>query len=203
VNNSVNKNFQPQLQLSCHRHLPQYSFDPPPMKQLSWVRFQWDLSAFPANGSPLPPRYQIAPAVDHDVAELRKLFSTAFVLDSTWNAAIDEVLATVQTWLDRAFASRTSICLALRHGTRIIGASVVVGDPEADHHLTPGPCILIEYRNRGFGTHLLRSSLRLLREQSFSRAVAITRQNSIVARYLYPKFGGVAVPIDFPNLLAA
>jgi ribosomal protein S18 acetylase RimI-like enzyme len=173
------------------------------MKYSSWVRFQWDLSAFPAASSPLPPRYQIAPAAEHDSAELRKLFSRAFTLDSTWNAAVDEVLATVHTWLDCAFASRASICLALRHGTRIIGASVVVGEPEADNHLTPGPCILVEYRNRGFGTHLLRNSLRLLREQSFSRAVAVTRQNSIVARYLYPKFGGIAVPIDFPNLLAA
>ena len=173
------------------------------MKHSSWVRFQWDLSACPADGSPLPARYQIAPASAHDAQQLRKLFSTAFTLDSTWNATIAEVLATVQTWLERALASGTSTCLALRHGTRIIGASVVLGDPEADNHLTPGPCILVEYRNRGFGTHLLRSSLRLLREQSFSRAVAITRQNSIVARYLYPKFGGVAVAIDFPNLLAA
>jgi GNAT superfamily N-acetyltransferase len=173
------------------------------MKHVSWVRFQWDLSAFPASDSPLPARYQIAPAVDHDAAELHTLFSRAFMLDSSWNAAVDEVLATVQRWVERAFASRTSVCLALRHGTRIIGASVVVADAEADNHLTPGPCILVEYRNRGFGTHLLRSSLRLLREQSFSRAVAITRQNSIVARYLYPKFGGVAVPVDFHNLLAA
>jgi hypothetical protein len=173
------------------------------MKHVTWVRFQWDLSAFPANGSPLPPRYQIAPAAGDDAPELRKVFSRAFMLDSTWNAAVDEVLATVQTWLDGAFASRASVCLALRHGTRIIGASLVMGDPQVDNHLTPGPCILVEYRNRGFGTHLLRSSLRLLREQSFSRAVAITRQNSIVARYLYPKFGGVAAPIDLPNLLAA
>ncbi|HET9418811.1 MAG TPA: hypothetical protein VFO30_05675, partial [Chthoniobacterales bacterium] len=112
------------------------------MKHSSWIRFQWDLSAFPANGSPLPPRYQIAPASGHDVEQLRKLFSTAFTLDSTWNAAVDEVLATVQMWLERAFASRTSTCLALRHCTRIIGASVVLGEPEADNHLTPGPCIL-------------------------------------------------------------
>lgn len=173
------------------------------MKHVSWVRFQWDLSAFPANGSPLPSHYKIAPAAEHDAPELRKLFSRAFMLDSTWNAAVGEVLASVQTWLDCAFASRTSICLALRHGTRIIGASVITGDAEADNNLAPGPCILVEYRNRGFGTHLLRRSLRLLREQSFSRAVAITRQNSVAARYLYPKFGGVAGPIDFPNLLAA
>jgi hypothetical protein len=170
---------------------------------VSWVRFQWDLSAFPATDSPLPPRYQIAPAIADDTPELRKLFSRAFMLDSNWNAAVDEVLATVRSWLDRAFASRTSVCLTLRHGTRIIGASVVVADAEAANNLTPGPCILVEYRNRGFGTHLLRSSLHLLREQSFSRAVAITPQNSIVARYLYPKFGGIAVPIDLPNLLAA
>jgi GNAT superfamily N-acetyltransferase len=173
------------------------------MKQLNWVRFQWDLTAFPAAGRRLPEHYQIAPATNEDEAELRKLFSSTFVLDSTWNAAIDEVLATVQTWLDRAFTSGTNVCLTLRHGSRIIGASVVVPDPEADNHLAPGPCILMEYRNRGFGTHLLESSLRLLREQSFSRAVAVTRQNSPVARYLYPKFGGVGVPVNLPNLLAA
>jgi hypothetical protein len=173
------------------------------MKQLSWVRFQWDLSAFPAAGLPLPQHYQIAPTTNEDEPELRKLFSSTFVLDSTWNAAMDQVLLTVQAWLDRAFTSQTSVCLALRHGSRIIGASVVLPDPEADNHLAPGPCMLMEYRNRGFGTLLLESSLRLLREQSFSRAVAVTRQNSPVARFLYPKFGGVAVPTDLANLLAA
>jgi hypothetical protein len=172
-------------------------------KTLNWVRFQWDLTAFPAAGSPLPVHYQIAPATGENEPELRKLFSSAFVLDSTWNAAMDEVLMTVQKWLDRAFASRISTCLALRHGSRIIGASVVVADPEAENHLAPGPCMLMEYRNRGFGTLLLESSLRLLREQSFSRAVAVTRENSPVARYLYPKFGGVSVPANLPNLLAA
>jgi len=173
------------------------------MKSLTWVRFQWDLSAFPATSSPLPPHYQINPASAADEAELRKLFSSAFVLDSTWNAAMEEVMAALGNWLDQAFASSTTVCLALRHGSRIIGASVVVPQPESDNHLAPGPCVLMEYRNRGFGTLLLESALRLLREQSFSRAVALTRENSLVARYLYPKFGGVGVPITEPNLLAA
>ena len=173
------------------------------MKLLNWVRFTWDLSKLPPIVSELPGHYQIALATKEDENELRKVFSSSFVLDPIWNPAMREVMLTIQAWLDHAFASEKSMCLALRHGSRIIGASVLSLDPGADNHLAPGPCILMEYRNRGFGTRLLESSLKSLREAGLLSAIGIARENGPVARFLYTKFGGVPAPADLMPLLAA
>ena len=173
------------------------------MKLLNWVRFTWDLGKLPPIVSELPDHYQIGPATNQDENELRKVLSSAFVLDPTWNPAMGEVMLTIQSWLDHAFTSEKSTCLALRHGSRIIGASVLSLDPEADNHLAPGPCILMEYRNRGFGTRLLESSLKSLREAGLLSAIGIARENAPVARFLYTKFGGVPGPADIMPLLAA
>ena len=80
-------------------------------------------------------------------------------------------------WLERAFEpEKSGICLALRHGLRMIGASILVPDPTAGNHLTPGPCVLMEYRNRGLGTALLEESLRQLRAAGLSRAAGLTKK---------------------------
>lgn len=173
------------------------------MKLLSWVQFEWDLTAFPKTAVRLPEHYQISPATTDDDAGLRKLFTSAFLLDPSWNPAIGQTMQTIQPWLDNAFASETKSCLALRHGHRIIGASIVVSDPTAENHFAPGPCVLIEYRNRGFGTALLQSSLKSLLDSSLAKAFAVTRPNAPVAKFLYPKFGGLPTLIDAMPLLAA
>jgi GNAT superfamily N-acetyltransferase len=173
------------------------------MKLLNWVQFTWDLTEFSHLGPSLPEHYQIAPVTKENEKELRKTFSSAFLLDPNWNPAVGETIQTIQSWLDRAFASETSVCLALRHGSRIIGASVLAVDPDAESHLAPGPCVSMEYRNRGFGTALLTASLKLLHEKGLTRAIGITRANVPVTRFLYPKFGGVGVPTDVRTLLAA
>jgi hypothetical protein len=169
----------------------------------NWVRFTWDLSELASVDSSLPEHYQISPATAEDEKELRKVFTTSFLLDPTWNPTIGEAMQTIQTWLDRAFASDKTMCLALRHGVRVIGAAVLSLDPEADNHLAPGPCILMEYRNRGFGTRLLESSLKLMREAGFAHAVGVARENSPVAKFLYPKFHGTMAAVEIAPLLAA
>ena len=173
------------------------------MKLLNWVQFEWDLSAFRDVDLELPKHYQIAQATKEDETAVRKVFSSAFLLDPSWNPAIAKTMQTIQPWLDPAFESSTKICLALRHGLRIIGASVISTDPTAESHLMPGPCILIEYRNRGLGTALLRSSLKLLVDSGLTKAFAITRENVPVTKFLYPKFGGVAIATNAAALLAA
>ncbi len=173
------------------------------MKLFNWVQFEWDLSAFPAGKSGLPAHYQIAQATKEDEVGVRKVFSSALRLDPTWNPAIAQTMQTVQPWLDQLFVSESKICLALRHGARIIGASLVSTDPAGDNHLAPGPCVLMEYRYRGFGTALLQSSLRLLADSGLTKALGITRPNVPVAKFLYPKFGGIASVIDPAPLLAA
>ena len=173
------------------------------MKLVNWVRFSWDLTKLPPQNRELPEHYEFAPASREDEAELRKVISRSIVLDATWNAAMQEVMQTINAWLDGAFASPTSILLALRHGTRIIGASILSPDSSGENHFTPGPCVLVEYRNRGFGTGLLEHSLRALREAGVTRAIAVSKENAPVAKFLYPKFNGVLTPGDHKPLLAA
>ncbi|MDQ2824007.1 MAG: GNAT family N-acetyltransferase [Verrucomicrobiota bacterium] len=173
------------------------------MKLLNWVRFTWDLRKLSPADLQLPEHYQITPATGEDETELRKVFSTSFLLDPTWNPAIGEVMHKLHNWLDGAFAGDNTTCLALRHGTRIIGAAVLCLDPDALSHLAPGPCILVEYRNRGFGTCLLESSLRLMREAGLTNAIGLARENAPVAKFLYPKFQGIIASNDVTRLLAA
>jgi GNAT superfamily N-acetyltransferase len=169
----------------------------------NWVRFRWDLTELAPADSLLAEHYHISPATKEDEKELRKVFTTSFLLDPTWNPTIGEAMQTIQAWLDHAFASEKTNCLALRHGGRVIGAAVLSLDPGADNHLAPGPCILMEYRNRGFGTRLLESSLKLLREAGLTHAIGVARQNSPVAKFLYPKFDGTMAAVDTARLLAA
>jgi ribosomal protein S18 acetylase RimI-like enzyme len=173
------------------------------MKLVEWVRFSWDFVNLPALDLELPPHYRIEAARAEDQKELGQVISRCFRLDPVWSPALHETLQMVEGWLGRALLSDRHLCLALRHGTRIIGASVLSLDPESDNHLSPGPCISMEYRNRGFGSRLLEHSLNALREAGVERAFALTRANTSVARFLYPKFHGISAPLDRTPLLAA
>lgn len=174
------------------------------MKLLNWVRFTWDLNSLPPGPVELPNHYTIAPArKEDDEKAIRKVLSCSFLLDPAWNPAIAEVMHSLQSWLDRAFVADENTCLALRHGSRIIGASVLCLDPATENHFAPGPCILMEYRNRGFGTQLLHASLQLLRDSGLTRASGIARELSPVAKFLYPKYSGIAESAKMNVPLAA
>jgi RimJ/RimL family protein N-acetyltransferase len=173
------------------------------MKLSNWIRFTWDLTQLPAFENTLPEHYEIGPATPEDEMELRKIISSSFVLDPMWSPALQEVNEKIDAWLQRAFASPTCILLALRHGTRIIGASVLSPEPEGDVHLIPGPCISTEYRNRGFGTRLLEQTLTRLREAGLTQAAGVAKENVPVAKFLYPKFNATSEPYDFTPLVPA
>ncbi len=114
-----------------------------------------------------------------------------------------EVNDMLEGWVQSALdPEKNGIGLALRHGLRMIGAAVMVPDPARENHLSPGPCVLMEYRNRGLGTALLGESLRQLRAAGLYRATAFTKANAPVAKFLYPKFNGVLTPGDTPLLAA-
>lgn len=172
------------------------------MSLLNWVRFSWDLTKLPATPAELPEHYQIAPATREDEMGLRKAFSSSFLLDPVWSPAIGQVMQRVQRQLDDVFGGQGT-CLALRHGSRIIGASVVLGDATRENQLSPGPCILMEYRNRGFGAHLLERSLFWLRGAGLEKASALALDYAPAAKFLYPKFGGMGAPFIEAPLLAA
>jgi hypothetical protein len=72
--------------------------------------------------------------------------------------------AQVKSSTAAAFNSESASWLALQHGARIVGGTLLMTDPDAPAQLVPGPCILMEYRNRGLGSLLLCSALRHLRD---------------------------------------
>jgi N-acetylglutamate synthase-like GNAT family acetyltransferase len=173
------------------------------MKLSNWIRFTWDLTQLPTVENALPEHYEIGPATADDAMELRKIISTSFVLDPMWSPELQEVTEKIEAWLERAFASSDCIFLALRHGTRIIGASVLCTLPDADMHLIPGPCISMEYRNRGFGTRLLEKALIRLREAGLTQAAGVAKENVPVSKFLYPKFNATSSPYAFTPLVPA
>lgn len=173
------------------------------MKLSNWIRFTWDLTQLPSFDTALPEHYEIGPATAEDEMELRKIISSSFVLDPAWSPELQEVTEKIEAWLERAFASPDCLFLALRHGTRIIGASVLCTQPEADMHLIPGPCVSMEYRNRGFGTRLLEKALTRLREAGVNQAAGVAKENVPVSKFLYPKFSATSSPFDFTPLVPA
>jgi N-acetylglutamate synthase-like GNAT family acetyltransferase len=173
------------------------------MKLSNWIRFTWDLTRLPSFENALPEHYEIGPATAEDEKELRKIISSSFVLDPMWNPDLQEVTERIESWLERAFASPGCSFLALRHGTRIIGASVICTENGADMNLIPGPCISMEYRNRGFGTRLLEQALSRLREAGLSEASAVAKENLPVSKFLYSKFDATSSPYDFTPLVPA
>ena len=173
------------------------------MNLSNWIRFKWDLTQLPSFENELPQHYEIGLATAEDEMELRKVISSSFVLDPAWSPAMQEVTERLELWLERAFASPTCTFLALRHGLRIIGAAVILQDPDAEIHLTPGPCISMEYRNRGFGTRLLEQALTKLRDAGLKEAIGVAKENSPVSKFLYPKFNGTASPHDFTPMVPA
>ncbi|PZR75849.1 MAG: hypothetical protein DLM73_04175 [Chthoniobacterales bacterium] len=173
------------------------------MNLSNWIRFRWDLSQLPPFDAELPEHYEIGPATAEDETELRKIISSSFVLDPSWNAATQEVIEIIEPWLQRAFTAPANSCLALRHGLRIIGAAIISQAPEDEVHLSPGPCISMEYRNRGFGTRLLEQSLTKLREAGLKEAVGIAHENAPATKFLYTKFKSTASPYDSTPLVPA
>ena len=173
------------------------------MKLSNWIRFTWDLTQLPTFENALPEHYEIGPASTEDEKELRKIISSSFVLDPMWSPELQDVTEKIESWLERAFASPACSFLALRHGTRIIGAAVISTEAEADMHLIPGPCVSMEYRNRGFGTRLLEQALSRLREAGLPAAAGVAKENLPVSKFLYPKFNATSSPYDSTPLVPA
>ena len=173
------------------------------MKLVQWVRFTWDLDKLPNFKVVLPTHYTVSRATAADESEVRAVIRRSFAHDTSWSDALHEINGMLDNWLERAFASdKNGICLALRHGLRMVGTAILIPNPAAENHLLPGPCVLMEYRNRGLGTALLEQSLRQLHEAGLSRAAALTKSNAPATRFLYPKFNGILTPGDTPLLAA-
>jgi GNAT superfamily N-acetyltransferase len=173
------------------------------MKLFKWLQFTWDLQKVPALQTALPSHYKISRAEPGDEMALRKIFSSSFLLDPTWNPVIGHVMRTIQSRLDAALASDKQTCLALRHGQRIIGAVVLHPDETATEQFAIGPSILVEYRNRGLGMQLLHAALEWLKDAGMTRATAMSLEHTPATKFLYPKFDPVVERVEPMVPLAA
>lgn len=160
---------------------------------ISWVRFEWDLSKGAVSVPAVPP-LSVKAALPEDRDTVLKVVLTAFELDSAWGDVVRKLEEAMSRHVREAFDSGEPSCVVVRHGARIIGASLLAPDPAAENHLASGPMILHEYRNRGVGTALLAASLEHLRAHGVVKARGVTRANSVVERFVYPKFSGVSSP---------
>jgi ribosomal protein S18 acetylase RimI-like enzyme len=174
------------------------------MKLVRWTRFTWDLTKLAPVYPAIDSHYRVRQATLEDEKAVRTAIISAFTLDSNWNYALRELRGQVDTALSQVFHEKGSIpCMVVTHGNRVIGASALNTGRDADNHLLTGPCILIEYRNRGLATALLAESLVFLRDLGMTQANALTKQDSPTAKFLYTKFGSKSTPYESESHLAA
>ena len=161
------------------------------MTTLGWLRFEWDLRTLPADESNVPAPFLLRGAEKGDCDVVESVVSNAFSMDTGWSDIQTMFGAVIVRNVQAGFAPDPPSCIIIQHGQRIIAASVVNSREGVENHLATGPCVLQEYRGRGLGTVLFRTSLAALREAGLSRAYGMSREKSTAARFLYPKFGGL------------
>lgn len=173
------------------------------MKLVRWKRFIWDLTALPPLNHPLPANYLFRTARRDEAKAVAHVIFTALTLDSAWCDTINFFRDRLASQLDQSFLREPSPALVIVHGSRIIAASVVSTESDADSHLVSGPCVFGEYCNRGLGTALLHQTLGLLRSAGLERAAAVTKENAPACKFVYPKFGSASADHKLMPLLAA
>src|SRR4030095_12400194 len=146
------------------------------MKLVRWKRFTWDLTQLPAPASMPGQPYTVRPAYGDDSEAVSKIILSAFTLDSAWS----DTFANIREWLSNqitaAFDREAAPAVVITHGTRVIAASALSTDVDADTHLISGPCVSMEYRNRGLGSALLFHTMSQLREGGLRAVEGVTRE---------------------------
>jgi len=166
------------------------------MRLVRWKRFTWNLHTLPPPAHQLPGYLQVRPAGRDDEKGVTHLVFTAFTLDATWSDSLKTFREWLELSLHSAFAREDLPALVVAHGPRIIAASVLHSEADAESHLISGPCVLPEYCNRGIGSTLLHLSLSQLREAGLATAHAVTKENAPAAKFVYPKFGSITTEHD-------
>lgn len=167
------------------------------------MRFTWDLEAFTPVYPAVDTRYSIREATVEDERAVRSAVLSTFTLDSHWNYILSHLSEHFEKSLDTIFGKNDRKdgsglpCLVVTHGARIIGASAMATWPDAENHLLTGPCISMEYRNRGLGTALLAQSLLTLKQAGVKVATGLTRLNTPTEKFLYAKFDSVSTPYNY------
>ena len=173
------------------------------MKLVRWKRFTWDLTNLAPLAHPLPDQYLVRPAARDEARLVSHTVFTILTLDSAWCDTLQLFRDRLAASIDLAFTREPAPALVLMHGPRIIAASVISTEPDAETHLISGPCVLAEYGNRGLGTALLHHTLTLLQSSGLSHVSAVTKDNVPACKFVYPKFGSTSTACDFAQAMAA
>lgn len=171
------------------------------MNLVRWMRFTWELSKLPPLESKLPAQFVFRDAARDEEKVVSHLVFTAFSLDMTWSDALKIFRDRLETQVRQAFERETVPAIVVTHGPRIIAASALSTEVEAESHLISGPCVLPEYCNRGIGTALLHHSLMKLQAAGLNRASAVAKDNVPASKFLYPKFGSSSASHEYEPML--
>jgi ribosomal protein S18 acetylase RimI-like enzyme len=173
------------------------------MKMVRWKRFIWDLTKLPPAEASLPAHFYGRLATPEDERAVREVILSAFLLDSTFSDTLKSFRPRIEAQITAAFTGEAVPVQVVTHGQRIVGASLLALDEDAESHLVSGPCVLAEYRNRGIGTALLHQSLQMLRESGLTRAFGVCKENAPTGKFVYRKYGSVNDAYDFNAALVA
>ncbi len=165
-----------------------------------WNHFHWNITALPAALPLLKEPFSVRRARPEEKEAVRAVALYALKMNTDWHDATEVAADAIERGVDLAFSPDAEpTCFVIAHGARVVGISIVDLNPEAVQQIITGPWVMMEYRNRGFGTALLHASLEELAHRGITQAHGITRKNSVAARFVYPKFGGMmsddAVPV--------
>jgi GNAT superfamily N-acetyltransferase len=170
------------------------------MKSVGWLRFTWEAKFLPQTSYIIEEPYSIRRAARSEKSQTWAVIKSCFAQDACWNDVVAALIPRLNQEFEERFANHRDIdCLVVTHGNRVIAASLVNIEPEAENHLSSGPCISSEYRNRGFGSLLLKESLLLAAKAGCNPIHGVTRTTSPAAKFVYPKYEGKPSPY-FPDL---
>jgi hypothetical protein len=167
-----------------------------------WVRFTWNLEALPIAELQLPQPYSICPITKESHDEVAKVITDSLALEPSWNEAFRELRPYILNRVALAFEKSEIPCIAIGHGSRLIGVSVMDPDSSTGQHLIAGPCVYSEYRNRGLGAYLLDQSLRYQKALGLKEASGCTKQIAPAAKFVYSKFKHKTSTFDLDAVLA-
>src|SRR5258708_13469700 len=159
------------------------------MKSVGWLRFIWKAKLLPETSYIIDEPYSIRRATRPEKSQVWALIKSCFAKDACWNDVATALIPRLHNEFEEKFTHHRDIdCLVITNGNRVIAASLVNVEVVAENHLSSGPCISSEYRNRGFGSLLLKESLLLAAKAACPLLHVVTRPSSPPPQFLYPKY---------------
>lgn len=162
---------------------------PIPSKQIELTKFQWKLDSVPSDAGVVPLPFTLRTAAEQELEEAINVIQASYNLDHQWSGCARYIDNIVVLAVEQIFKADCT-CLFVQHGNRVIAASAYSLDPINGVNLVSGPCVYMEYRNRGIGGALLGATLLALRDLGVKEAIGQALPGSPAAKYLCSKFSG-------------